>query len=66
MPGRARGPEAMRAARPLPEAPYYSEPAQPHLPRYEVQFEIKILYLLLQQIERLYKGFCYCSVFINI
>lgn len=51
---------------PFSEVFYYSEPDLLNLPRYEVEFEIKIFYLLLQQIERLYKGFCYCSVFINI
>lgn len=44
---------------PFSEVLYYSESGQLNLPRYEVQFEIKIFYLPLQQIERLYKGFCY-------
>lgn len=51
---------------PLSEVFYYSKSGQLHLPRYEVQLKIKIFYLPLQQIERLYKGFCYCCVFINI
>lgn len=51
---------------PFSEVFYYSKSGLLNLPRYEVQFEIKIFYLPLQQIERLYKGFCYCSVFINI
>lgn len=38
---------------PFSEVFYYSESGLPNLPRYEVQFEIKIFYLPLQQIERL-------------
>ena len=38
---------------PFSEVFYYSKSGLLHLPRYEVQFEIKIFYLPLQQIERL-------------